>query len=332
MNTMYRVDFVLKSETDYARTEAMLDRHFNCEKNGFVRQLSDNTVSFGFDEQDDLKSIAVDVLDELLCPCFISVIWTDLKAWESIDLLDGYEWDRADKHCSAVYKSVFITSKYVDPEKIIDSMENDFDYMPHPYTWRIDGKTIEFSISKSKYLEEFYFGTWCALSACVPDCYTGVYWYDIKRGICDDLLKQELLGWKLAGCKWGANFLDEADLFPDKISMKAVYTIKDDCDYSLVRQFLDMIYHTELLDDTRNVISEKVIEYTSYGKFSFYCSHVAVYRAVNCFLRDCFEKVEFTVEGKGYDKHIDVLATTGHKVPDTNASLIKELLYEEKEQ
>ena len=331
MNTMYRVDFVLKAETDYARTEAMLDRHFNCEENGFVKEPFDNTFSFGSDLQSKLKAIALEVLDDLLYPCFISVIWTDIKAWESIDLLEGYEWDRTDKHCSAVYKSVFMISNYCNPEYMIDKMENGFDYKPHPYDWRINGKTIEFSISESKYLEEFYFGTWCALSACVPDCYTGVYWYDIKRGICDDLLKQELLGWKLAGCKWGANFLDEADLFPDKISMKAVYTIKDDCDYSFVRQFLDMIYHTELLDDTQNVISEKVIEYTSYGKFSFYCSHVAVYRAVNCFLRDCFEKVEFTVVGKGYDKHIDVLATTERNVSDSSSSLIEKYVYEEGE-
>ena len=57
-----------------------------------------------------------------------------------------------------------------------------------------------------------------------------------------------------------------------------------------------------------------------------------MYRAVDCSLRDCFEKVEFTVVGKGFDKHVDVLAATEHKVPDTNASLIKELLYEEEEQ
>ena len=31
MDTMYRVDFVLKAEADYARTVSMLDGHFNCE-------------------------------------------------------------------------------------------------------------------------------------------------------------------------------------------------------------------------------------------------------------------------------------------------------------
>lgn len=331
MDTMYRVDFVLKAEADYARTVSMLDRHFNCEKNGFVRQLSDNTVSFGFDEQDDLKSIAVDVLDELVCPCFISVIWTDLKAWESIDLLDGYEWDRADKHCPAVYKSVFITSKYVDPEKIIESMENDFDYMPHPYTWRIDGKTIEFSISESKYLEEFYLGTWCALSACVPDCYTGVYWYDIRRGICDNLLRQELLSMKQSGVKWFDNSLDEESCLPDNITMKSVYTIKEDCDHNIVKKHLDIIYRTQCVDVSRRDLSACDIEYTIQGKSRYYCSHIAVYRAVNCFLRDYFVKVEFTVAGEGYDKQVDVLAATEHDLHVNTSGLIKEAMDEEGE-
>lgn len=332
MNTMYRVDFVLKSETDYARTEAMLDRHFNCDENGFVKESFDNTFSFGADVESKLKAIVYEVMGELLYPCFISVILTDYKRDVCTDLLDGYEWDRADSHFNAVYKSVFITSKYCDPDHMIDEMENDYDYKPHPYTWRINGKTIEFSISDPKYMEEFLEGTWVAFSRYVPDCFTGVYWYDIRRGICDDLLRQELLSVKQSGFKFFDNFMDEADSFPDSITMKAVYTIKDDCEYPKVKQHLDLIYDTQCLGAERTELSENTIEYTSSSKYAYYASHKAVYRAVDCSLRDCFEKVEFTVVGKGFDKHVDVLAATEHKVPDTNASLIKELLYEEEEQ
>ena len=310
MDTFYRVDFVLKAETDYARTEAMLDRAFDCGELGIYKRTCGNTISYEDYEPTTLKTITDKLLGKLLSPCFICVLFTDEKNSVTVDLLKEYNWDRTDKHEDAVFKCSFIMNKLIDMDKVLDEMNGCIDSKNcknYPVYCSVYARTIEFYITDGKYEGRLFEGAMAVIDEFIPDCFTGAYWYDLCRGTYEDLLEQQTDSMELSGIDVD-RLRDYADDLPNDIVMQAVFTIKDSEDYLKTTEMLDTIFKCLNIDYHYEELGENMIAYISEDKRDYFGMHRAAIRAASENTRRCFRRITLSISGEGCEKEVDVLS------------------------
>jgi|GEM_PF-1965256 len=301
MNTMYRVDFTMKNKSRYTKTIEALDKAFDCENTGFEKDIYGKTVSFGTNSDESakkLKAAAYAFLDELIYPCFLSVIWTDSKHFESHDIQNRHSGPAVDKD-GALTKVTFILSKLVDLEEFTEYLKRCFNGIlafSH-----VSGNMVEFTAYSPSCSVRLYDIALDVLEGNIPSCFAGAYWVDFEHNDYEDCLKNMTISALRSGI--GDEEMQRFTVrLPDDIVMTASFTANFSEKYLDMTYKLDSIFKHLGIDYKYEETAENTIEYISEDKHDYFKMYRAMQMATENEKIPCLTRAVLSICGDGIDK------------------------------